>query len=43
MKIKKYEFLCHMTNMAAAPIYGKIVWKTFFSGNIGLIALKLGM
>ena len=31
-----------MTNMAAMPIYGKIILKSF-SGISGLIALKLGM
>ena len=41
MKINKYEF-GHMTNMAAMPVYGKIIYKTFTATN-GLIALKLGM
>ena len=41
MKTDKYEF-GHMTNMAAMPVYGKIIKKTFSRTN-GLIALKLGM
>ena len=41
MKINKQEF-GHMTNMAAMPVYDKII-KRIFSGTNGLIALKLGM
>ena len=43
MKINKYKF-GDMTNMAAMPVYGKIILKKpFFSVTSGLIALKPGM
>ena len=42
MKINKYEF-GYMTNMAAMPVYVKIILKIFFSRSNGLTALKLGM
>ena len=35
--------LCHMTNMAATPIYGKNPSKIFFSGTKGPVTLGLGM
>ena len=34
---------CHMTKMAAMPIYGKNPSKFFFSGTTGPISTKLGM
>ena len=33
----------HMTKMAAMAIYGKNLYKTFFSGTGGPIFMKLGM
>ena len=42
IKINKYDF-GRMTNMAAMPVYGKIILKKDFSGTSGLTALKLGM
>ena len=42
MKINKYEY-GHMTNMAAMPVYGKIISKIFCFRTNGPIALKPGM
>ena len=41
MKIFRHDS-CHMTKMAATPIYGKNPSKKF-SGTCGLISMKLGM
>ena len=35
--------LCHMTNMATMPIYGKKLKKIFFSGTKRPMTLKVGM
>ena len=35
--------LCHMTKMAAMPIYGKKTLKNLFSGTAGPIPIKLGV
>ena len=34
---------CHMTSMAAMPIYGKNLKKILFSGTRRLMTLKVGM
>ena len=41
MKVFSYG-LCHMTNMAAMPIYGKNLKKNFFSGTKMPVTLKVG-
>ena len=44
MEMKLYgNNACHMTKIAAMPIYGKNPSKIFFSGTEELIFLKLGM
>ena len=35
--------LCHMTKMAAMPLYAKTTFKIFFSGTERPMNLKLGM
>ena len=42
MKIYRHD-TCHMTKMAAMPIYSKNPSKVFLSGTGGPISTKLGM
>ena len=42
MKIYQHD-ACHMTKMAATPIYGKNPSKIFFSGTGGPVCTNLGM